>query len=55
MINRIKKSNLLFVLFDILLIAICYIISLYVLDFENPDEIAVIRNIALSIFVYQVF
>lgn len=55
MLNRIKKSNLFLVVFDILLISVCYLLSLYILDFENLNEVSVISNIALSIFIYQVF
>ncbi len=55
MLNKIRKSNFLLVVFDVLLISICYILSLYVLGYEYLDEIAIISNIALSIFIYQVF
>ena len=55
MINKIKKSNLLLVIFDLLLIAGCYILSLYILGYENLNEIAIIYNILLSMFIYQVF
>ncbi len=55
MINKIKKSNLGLVLFDVLLISVCYILSLIVLGYDNLDESAIIRNIILSIFIYQIF
>lgn len=55
MINKIKKSNLLLAIFDILLIAGCYILSLYILEYENLNDIVIIRNILLSIFIYQFF
>ncbi len=55
MINRIRKSNILLVLFDILIIAVCYLLSLYILGFENLGKMLIFRNIIVSIFVYQVF
>ena len=55
MINKIRKSNILLVLFDVLLIAGCYILALYVLDYEYLNETAIMHNILLSIFIYQVF
>ena len=55
MLNKIKKSSLFLVAFDILLIVACYLVSLYILNFEELNEISVISNIALSIFIYQVF
>ena len=55
MINKIRKSNLLLVIFDILLIAACYVLSLYILDYEYLNETAVLFNIVLSILIYQGF
>lgn len=55
MLNRIRKSNFLLVLFDILIIAGCYLLSLYILDYEGLDEMLIIRNIVVSIVVYQAF
>lgn len=55
MLNKIKKSNILLVVVDIIIISICYILSLFVLNYEDINEISAIRNIALSIFIYQVF
>lgn len=55
MINTIKRSNLFLIIFDVLLITCSYLIALYILNYENLNEIAVISNILLSIFMYQVF
>ena len=55
MLNKVKKSNIWLILFDILLIAACYILSLVVLGYENLNEEAVIHNIVLSILIYELF
>lgn len=55
MINKLKKTNLFLVIIDIIIIAICYILALYVLGYENLSEIIIIENIILSIFIYEVF
>ena len=55
MISEIKKSNLLLMLFDIFLIVVSYLMSLYILDYKQLNEIALISNLLLSIFIYQVF
>ena len=55
MINRIRKSNILLVLFDMLIIAGCYLLSLYILNFEYLEEMLIVRNIIVSVFIYQVF
>ena len=55
MINKIKKSNLILVFADILVIFVSYIFSLYILNYENINEIAAFKNILLSILIYMIF
>ena len=55
MINKIRKSNILLVIFDILLVIGCYILSLYILGYDNLNDKVIIQNALLSVFIYQVF
>lgn len=55
MINKIRKSGLLLIIFDILIITGSYILSLYILNYNNLSDNVVLTNILFSIFVYQFF
>ena len=55
MINKIRKSSLLLIIFDILIVTGSYVLSLYILNYNNLSEQVVLTNILFSIFVYQFF
>ena len=55
MINRLKKSNILLVLVDMGIIAVCYVASFFILNFNELYKTAIAKNIILSVFVYIVF
>lgn len=54
MISKIKRSNILLVISDVLIIAISYYLSLVILGF-NASKMVIISDVCLSVFIYQVF
>ena len=55
MINRLKKTNIIFLIIDIIIIAICYVAAFFILDYQELYKTAIAKNIILSICVYEVF
>lgn len=50
-----KNRNLLLVLLDIIVIIVCYLVSIFFLNVEITNVSILIREIAIAILVYEVF
>ena len=55
MMNRLKKNNILLLIIDVIVIAICYVAAFFILDYQELYKTAIAKNILLSICVYEAF
>ena len=53
--NRLKKNNILLLIIDVIVIAICYVAAFFILDYQELYKTAIAKNILLSICVYEAF